>query len=171
MAEIQDWPTETEAAAQLGTSVKTISRYAAAGKIEMRKRPREGKKPENVVNPRDLEKLMPAAHVMPAESIPAQVKQANGIVRQQSHEAAVFFSFIQTIATAIQTMQPAAVQAPRPWLSIGEAAAYSGLSANFIHDSIVAPHHYEPGENLIGIRGGPHGAWRIQRASLEEFRG
>jgi hypothetical protein len=46
-SELSQWPTEAEAAAMLGTSMKKISRYAAKGLIEIRKRPRDGKKPEN----------------------------------------------------------------------------------------------------------------------------
>jgi len=154
----------------LGTSVKTIIRYADAGKIETQKRPRPGKKPENVCNPRDIERLMPKAHVMPAES-------ANGtaIARMSAEPAKTLdpdsvLAMIRAIATAIETERQI-VQIPKLWLSLEEAAEYSGLAVRFLRDAIIAPENYREGENLIGIRAGRRGSWRIQRASLEAFEG
>src|SRR5690348_7977261 len=99
---MSEWPTESEAAALLGASVKTLHRYAAKGLIEIQKRPRPGKKPENVCNPRDIERLKPAAHVMP-ESAPVRLPA----VRETSLAPLLpsFGALIQTISTAIVTMQ------------------------------------------------------------------
>jgi hypothetical protein len=52
-----NWPDEAQAAALLGTSIKTVIRYAWQGKIEVKKRARVGRKPMNIFNPRDLRKL------------------------------------------------------------------------------------------------------------------
>jgi hypothetical protein len=167
---LSEWPNEAQAAAMLGTSVKTIMRYADAGKIETQKRPRPGKKPENVCNPSDIERLMPKAHVMPAE-----VANGTAIARLPAEPAktldpAPVLAMIRAIATAIETERQI-VQMPRLWLSLEEAAEYSGLSVHFLRDCIVEPEHYQPGQNLIGIRAGRRGSWRIQRASLEAFAG
>lgn len=161
MNSLDNWPTEAEAAALLQTSVKTISRYAEAGKVELRKRPRAGKKPENVVNPRDIEKLLPAAHVMPEERPGAVALRPK--TQPQQPEAAAFFAFIQTITTAIET-QRGIVQIAKPWLSLEDAAEATGLSAGYLRRQIADA-------KIVATYGGPRGAIRIQRASLEAFAG
>lgn len=157
-----DWPTEAEAAQILGTSVKTITRYGAKGLIEIRKRPREGKRPENVCNPRDVEKLKPAAHVMPAASqalVPA--------VRETALAPLVpeFVSFIRTISTAIATMRTDVQNGTieKLWLNLDEAAAYSGLAKR---DLLELCRMEDP---PIDVR--KSGGWKIRRASLERFEG
>jgi len=51
------WPGEAQAASILGRSIKTLMRYAEQRKIEVRKRPIPGRKPMNIFNPRDLQRL------------------------------------------------------------------------------------------------------------------
>src|SRR5579862_580896 len=51
------WPTIQEAVQLLGISPRSIRRRAQEGKLELRARPRQGKKPEPVVNPDDIAKL------------------------------------------------------------------------------------------------------------------
>lgn len=164
MPNVDQWPTESAAAALLGTSVKTIARYARQGKIERRKRPVAGRKPENVCNPRDLERLLPAAHVMVPEEPPPQTE---ALARRppQNGMAGEFLAFIRTIATAVsadgQTVQ---TKTARVWLSLDEAAEHSGLSRGFLLRLVR--------EGAIDAnRGGPHGALRLRRVSLEDFKG
>jgi len=166
-SELSKWPNEAQAAEMIGASTKTVLRYVQAGKIEMRKRARRGLKPENVFNPADLQRLLPPAHVMPSETpietdgLPAPLKSAsaNGVL-----------AIIRTIATAIETERQT-VQMPKLWLTLEEAAEISGLRPSYLRDSCVDPEYYEEGRNLIGVRGGPHGALRIRRASLQAFAG
>lgn len=171
MTDLSKWPTEPDAASAIGVSVRTLQRYAESGKIEIRPRPREGKKPENVCNPRDVDRLLPAAHVMPEDD----GKQNDAIVRTHSNgnlpvaqkfTADTFFAFIATITTAIATRQNDAIAAPAPklWLSLDEAAEYAALSRGYLMGLIDT-------EKIAAVKGGPHGAWRIQRASLEAFEG
>jgi excisionase family DNA binding protein len=162
-AELSEWPTEAQAAALLGTSVKTINRHAKDGRLELRKRPRAGKKPENVVNPADLDKLLPRAHVMRPEQENEDAPRA--LTRRDpvpaNGAAGEFLAFIRTIATAIET-ERYIVQMPLPWITVEEAATVSGLAANYLRRAIRDG-------RIEAVRGGPRGKLRIRRASLNEF--
>jgi hypothetical protein len=162
MTEISEWPTEAEAAAAIGVSIRTLQRYAEKGQIEIRSRPREGKKPENVCNPRDVDRLLPTAYIMAEQEEPVQ---APAPVHRNGHaKADAFFAFISTI-TSIATVaagQNGGIVA-KPWIRLEEAAEASGL---------------EPAEiatlcregRISALRHWRHG-WRVNRASLMEFRG
>lgn len=159
---LSEWPNEAQAAAALGISAKTIVRYAIAGKIETRKRPRPGKKPENVYNPHDLERLLPRAHVMPAAPEAAHDStepKSNGLVRINDER----FTFAYVLQEILRR-NAAPPAAPLPWITIEEAVASSGLSAGYLRRAIQE-------EKIEAVRGGPHGALRIRRASLEAFAG
>jgi excisionase family DNA binding protein len=170
MTSLESWPTETEAAAQLGTSAKTIARYASQGKIEVRKRPRPGKKPENICNPRDVDRLRPVAHVMPdtgtqddalSDEFVEGAKNVLALRPKPQPETAAFLDFIRTIATAIET-QRRIVQMPTLWLTLKEAAELSGLSKNYLKRMIEST-------KLQAVR--DRRGWRIRRAALEAFEG
>lgn len=167
MINLSEWPSESQAAEMLGTSVKTVLRYANDGKIEMRKRPRTGKKPENVFNPRDIEKLLPKAHVMPTgesadseEWMNAPMGKLNGVARIP--EQPITFAYV--LSELLRRTTPPAIAPPRPWITLEEAAEMSGLSTSYLLRQVKEG-------KVEGVRGGPHGALRIRRASLEAFAG
>jgi hypothetical protein len=162
MIDVSKWPSEAEAASMLGTSIKTIIRYAAAGKIETRKRPRPGKKPENVCNPRDIEKLLPTAHVMPveAEDVTATIALRKSQSPNGNADGAALLAFIRTIATAIETERQIA-QMPRLWLTLEEARSYSGRSRSWLLRMCREG-------RLVAEK---DGGWKIRRESLEGFEG
>jgi len=171
---LAEWPNEAQAAAMLGTSVKTIIRYADAGRIETQKRPRPGKKPENVCNPRDIERLMPQAHVMPAEAVNGTAVARLPTEPSKALDPVPVLSIIRAIATAIETERKI-VQMPKLWLSLDEAVEYSGLAKSDLlfvcRESFRAQEKcYEqplPGTLVVRKSRG----WKIQRASLEAFQG
>lgn len=157
---ISNWPTEAEAAKMLKTSVRTIQRYAERGKIEVRKREREGVKPVNVCNPRDVEKLLPQAHVMlDAEEDPPEAT-AVGRVSPAGQQALTFGYLLQELLrrTAPQLPPPA----PPPWITLEEAVELTRFSPWFIRRQIKAG-------KIEAHRAGHHGALLIRRSSLEAF--
>lgn len=158
---IENWPTIEEAAAQLNTSLRTMWRHAKARRIETQKRPRPGKKPENVCNPRDLERLKPAAHVMPAEEPTAGSPEPNGNGLARINDERFTFAYV---LQEILRRNGAPPPAPLPWITLQEAVAASGLSAGYLRRAI------QEGK-IEAVRGGPHGALRIRRGSLEAFVG
>jgi hypothetical protein len=168
MSQLETWPTEAEAAAQLATSVKTIARLAAKGKIEVRKRPRAGKKPENVCNPDDVQKLMPAPRVMPPDELEELETQEwlNAPMGKPATaslvpaNAAAVFTLIGTIAKAMET-QREIVRTPKLWLTLDEAADFSGLPRSAVAD-------FAAEGRITAMK---RGAWFVNRASLEAFAG
>jgi len=162
---VSEWPTEAEAAALLGVSVKTIGRYAAKGMVEMRKRHRIGKKAENICNPRDLERLKPAAQAIvetaPPAPIPAPpvVQKDAGFPSGFAPLAPALRTLIQTISTALQDVQIERSRKEKLWLTIEEAAAYSGRSKSWLLQAC------KEGKLVAEKDRG----WRIRRASLEAY--
>ena len=156
MSELTDaWPTQQEAADTLQISTKTIERYAQEGKIEMRKRPRPGRKAENVCNPTDIERLLPAAHVMPAQGQQIALRKAPPALLPDWDAA------LARISTML-TGQKDTVEIHRKiWLTLEEAQAYSGRSRAWL----LRLCRY--GELIAEKDRG----WKIRRGSLEQYNG
>jgi hypothetical protein len=178
------WPTESEAALTLATSVKSIQRYAAKGLIEIRKRPRVGRKPENICNPQDVAKLFPAAHIMPPEPV-ANGSAPEGIVRRPHVQPAPdFMTIIQTIATAMEAgREIVQTRAPKLWMTLKEAVEYSGLAradlerlcrmadegrGQVLAEAVALERGDLPRHTLIVRKSN---GWKILRKSLEAFEG
>lgn len=180
--DLTQWPTLEEAAAALHTSPRTLRREQDRGKLEIRKRDRPHKKPENVVNPADLEKLIaaqaprPFPVQIPATAPPAPLVPSSEPIRQAVNQDAIN-RFISELAEAIARTSPPALppppaepasQAPavplhiKLNLTLEEAAAYSGYSTRNLRRAI---------ENgcFDARRDGPHRSWIIKRSSLEEW--
>lgn len=165
------WPSVEEAAAILQTSRRSIERKFERGEIEIRKRTRPGKKPENVCNPADVEKLKPAAYVIQnyqEDEAPAP--------RNAPPRGSTLDDFALRLWEAIERARPAALEgkttiAPlltlselslKLWLTVEEAAALSGYAESKLRAAIAAG-------TVKATRGGPRRSWIIQRAALEEF--
>lgn len=141
-ARFSAWPTLKEAATLVRLSIRTLERKAAEGKLETRQRPRPRGKPQVIVNPQDLQRLMPAPHVMPAlkrpaappppPRIPPQFALAPALKRGKNPD-------ILTLLAAIATMTATTPQSSTPtrFMTIGEASAYSGLSKAFLDRAIT----------------------------------
>lgn len=153
----EHWPTEAEAAVLLRTSRKTIMRDAAKGLIEIRKRPRPGKKPVNICNPDDLDKLKPPAHVLP-ESEPMN---GNGLARASGEERLTFAYVLQQLLQ--RTAPPAPLPEPKLWLTLEEASDFSGLGPRVLK-RLCRDH------KLTALKARGEG-WRVLRKSLEAFEG
>lgn len=127
MAELSEWLTVAEAAAALATSARSIERRIRAGDIEVQHRARPGRKPETVCNPADIDRLKPAAFVMPATLVPVPAPAS-------THERISPAGTLDLITAALQAA--AQREAPEPhrraWLALDEAAEASGLSAAFL---------------------------------------
>lgn len=151
---IEQWPTIEEAAAQLQTSVRTLWRYKKEGAIQTRKRQRPGKKPENVCRPQDIARLMPSdVHVMPASAAGKEIT-----IRRPAPKT--WEGALERIATIMAVPASVAIGV-KLWLSLDEAAAYSGLARADLLKLCQE-------EKLIARKSG---GWKIQRKSLEEFEG
>jgi excisionase family DNA binding protein len=177
--DLSEWPSVDQAAVQLRTSRRSVIRANERGKLEFRKRARAGRKPENVVNPDDLKKLLESQEPKP---FPVNMPAAAPL---QFHPDAFTMTtppltgdHIERFLDALreltsQRMLPApeaAAIAPAPAvplhlklnLTLEEAAVYSGYSARKLSQAIKDG-------RLHATKDGRRGALIIRRASLESL--
>ncbi|MBV8895799.1 MAG: hypothetical protein JO051_04755, partial [Acidobacteriaceae bacterium] len=131
--ELSEWLTIADAAAALLTSERSITRRIKTGEIEARHRPRPGRKPLTVCNPADIERLQPPAHVMPDYSSNAALVPAS----ERIPAGPTLHDVIAAMATAAAA-RPTPKQETRPWISLTEAAAATGLPKHFLRASALA---------------------------------
>lgn len=160
MAELAEWLTIPEAAARATTSTRSIERRIASGEIETRKRPRPGKKPETVCHPRDIEKLLPPAHVMLGHVAPT----AFATRPAPSGSRVPWEAALEKIATILSAKNSSEAIGAIPgsssgklWLTLDEAAERYDLGRSALR--------------RLAKRVGPRGALRICRQTLEDYRG
>jgi hypothetical protein len=152
---IETWPTIEQAAEQLQTSVRTLWRYKKEGAIQTKKRPRAGKKPENVCRPADIARLMPSdVQVMAGGPASKQIT-----IRRPAPKT--WEGALERIATMMTAQTASVAIGVKLWLSLDEAAEYSGLART---DLLLL---CKQGKLTARKSGG----WKIQRKSLEEFEG
>jgi excisionase family DNA binding protein len=154
MKEYTGWPTKAEAAATLGMSEKTIERLAAHGRIQQAYRRIPNRRPTPVFNPRDIEKLK-------GETVAGQPFIVD--VSEEGSERALAKPPAKREEIAALVLQALAAPKTAPsvklYLTVGEAAEYTGLSATFIRRKIKAA-------ELSALR---DRGWKIRRADLEKL--
>jgi hypothetical protein len=148
-----EWLTLEEAARLSGKSPSTIERRAAEGRLRSKLEPRARRKPERLYRAEDVEQLKAAS------GIHAVSETAIGAAGQQH------LTFAYLLQELLRRNQPPPLPAPAPlpWITLQEAAESIGLAAGFLRREIKAG-------KIAANRGGPHGALRIHRASLEAYR-
>jgi hypothetical protein len=161
-----EWLTLAETVRELGKSQSTVERLVGSGALKSKLEPREGRKPERLYSAEDVRRFAGGAEPN---------TRSVGLVKSPPETRLAIvpdaISAVREVMTEWRNQPPPISIREKLWLTLDEAAELSGLSAGFLRDSMVASHNYREGENLIGIKAGPHGAWRIQRASLEAFAG
>lgn len=169
------WLTKAQAAEAIGVSTKTIEKFADDGKLQQT----EWKRPEGgprivVYHPRDVERLRKErnpdapAFVLPmlTDDKPASSSKAVAVRRQQPSPE----QFIQILAAAVgasqstsQTSQKQVRLAERLYLTVDQAAEYTGLGVSYIRRQ-VAEGRLKPAKGA-----GPHGADVLRRRDLEKL--
>jgi hypothetical protein len=166
------WLTKRDAATFLGVSTKQVERREAAGQLRKRTLPRApGETSARVVYSRaDLLALKagapneygtPLAAIM--QGAPAQTARVS-----QNETHALATSRVDSFAAALFAhfeagRLSAAPSVVRPWLTLDEAAAWSGLSRGYLlrRAREGAPFALDQSD------GGTRAAWRFSRAGLE----
>ena len=159
IARIREWLTLGETIATLEKSASTIERAVAAGRIRSKLEPRPGRKPERMYNAGDLERIKDAEQERNLR-FPAPYK------KPEPKSAAMLMGLQPEMISSLRDVMMEWRNAPIPvtvklWLTIEEAAAYSGRSRSRL---------------LQWCREGKvtaerDGGWRIHRASLEASAG
>lgn len=135
--DLSSWLTKQEACGRLGgISERTLDRMVERHEIERRPRPRPGRSPEAVHNPKDVEAKLPRnPYVMPAEEAAASTGSS-----PESTEFSETGDAVTTVAkspaipaiallTEYRRLLAAGTPAPvKLWLTVAEALEYSGLT-------------------------------------------
>jgi predicted DNA-binding transcriptional regulator YafY len=171
-ADYSTWLTKAEAAQACGVSTKQIERWTQDKRLQAArwKRP-EGGPAISVYHPGDVERIArernPEAEAfdMPAhDEKPAPASTTALAVRQPGAQ-----QFMESLAAALansatqsQTSKTAAGVrlAERLYLTIGEAAEFTGLGVGYLRRQIAA------GKLKLLKGAGPHGADLVKRADL-----
>jgi excisionase family DNA binding protein len=164
-----NWLPKQEAAAVIGCSTKHIERLAQEKLIQAAKYKRpKGGPAIAVYHPGDVERQArernPDAEpfVMPAAAPPA-VNGSKAIAVRQSSPEEFMEALAKAIAGASQTSQTGVRLAERLYLTMGEAAEYTGLGLRYLRRQIAVG-------NLELVKGaGHHGANVLRRADLEKL--
>ncbi len=148
------WPTKQAAAEAIGVSTKTIENYVKEGKIKQRswKRPTGGPKLA-VYNPEDVNRLahrMSSAVIVEAGGGAATGEQLAPIGPASPMNGAAL------IETILRTIQKTSETSEKLFLTIPEAAEFTGLSDAYIRRACKAG-------TLAAIK---DGGWKIRRTAL-----
>jgi hypothetical protein len=154
-----EWLPKAAAARRLGVSPRQIERHIAAGRLRSR---RESRLPHQTAAPvyvsvEDLaaiESGAPHYHPM-VEQPPAEAAapKPNALARQLPPAEPV---------SMLRFFTPDPPPAPRPWLTLDEAEAFSGLPVSWLRRAAAEG---RVDAINVALRGRPR--WRIRRAALE----
>jgi len=131
-ADLSDWYAKPDAARALGISEHTLDRMTARGEgPERRERPRQGKRPEPVFCPTDVDALVAAK--TPVRVMPGGDALATTPTGELTLGARELLAVLERMAAAIaQRPAPLALAPPEaskgPWLTLRQASAHTGLS-------------------------------------------
>ncbi len=126
----EDWKAKEEVAKETGISVRTLDRKIAAGEIRQEHRPIPNRKPLAVLHPEDVAQLT-AVTLKPIPA-PSQKKKTD-----------------EDMSISVPINQ-------KLYLTLREAAAYSGLPQNYLRWRLQD-------KTLPGVK---IGGWRIRRSDL-----
>jgi excisionase family DNA binding protein len=147
------WVTIEVATKALGRSERSIQRLVQQGALSQRREGVNGQA-ERLYSASDLARIKEQGITTMTALVPVK----GGLGRDIP---------IPARALANLALPPPPEPAPAAnalWLSLEQAAEVSGLSESFLRGLIDT-------EAIAAVKGGPHGAWRIRRASLEEYAG
>lgn len=126
------WIPGPEGAERLGVSIRTLERYAEDGRCESKLRPRDGRKPERVYNPQDIEKLEAELNP-PFVASRSELTHSPAVI--DSAIAPIFVGVLDRLAAAFERVMPATLPPAPPapaWMTPAEGAKYLGLSEGLI---------------------------------------
>jgi hypothetical protein len=156
-----DWLPLDETMARLGKSQSTIERLVGSRALRSMLSPRPGRKPERLYSAEDVERLKEESGAATSRTVTVAKKAPGALI---SGDGNVMLSSLVPLLTKWLNGGQGTRASEKLWLSLEEATAYSGLAESFLERAIREG-------KLRAVKGGPHGAWSIQRASLEAFEG
>jgi hypothetical protein len=184
-----DWLPREEVVRILGISKSTIERMVLSRKLRSKTTPRPGRKPERLYKAEDVRSIKGDKEEREQQALES-LQRLSQQRKEAADERAEHNVVKDAVRTTVKNLTPAGgngfhaskfqdllmrslgakggpLQADGTtqfWLSVEEAAILSGLSPSYLMGIV------ETGK-VAAVKGGPHGAWRIQRKSLEAFAG
>jgi len=164
-----DWLTSDETMRELGIARRTLQEWASEGFIKYKMQQVAGRR-QRVYRAEDVKKVKtngpprrkPRPH---SPTTPAPFVRAAATHTSKSEQLMLeILKVIREEREGARAERALARVEAKPWLSIEEASAASGLAESFIERAVAEG-------KIVGVKGGVHGAWRVQRASLEAFAG
>jgi hypothetical protein len=151
-----EWLTLAETVQTLNKSQSTVERLVGSGALKSKLVKRDGRKPERLYAAEDVKRLSNGDGTH-ANSRSVSLVKAPAETRLAIQPDAI--SALRDVMTEWRNAPP-----PRPWITVEEAAELSGMTPTFIRDRAHV------GE-IASARCGPHGALRVNRQSVLEFKG
>lgn len=164
-----EWLTTEETMRELGIALRTLQEWASEGFLRHRKQQVSGRR-QRVYKAEDVKKVKANGPPRrkprpPSPNTPAPFVRAAATHTSKSEQLMLeILKVIREEREGARAERALARVEAKPWLSIEEAAAASGLAESFIERAVAEG-------KIVGVKGGVHGAWRVQRASLEAFAG
>jgi excisionase family DNA binding protein len=156
---MNNWPTQTEAAVQLGTNERTIRRWIESGRLKSSTRPVVGRKPATIVDPEDVERLREERHPV------VLVEKAEKSLQRMAADPAIPDTQVMAAFKAAIRETP---KEPKPWLTLKEAAEYSGLPAAWLlKNARMSGLGIDNGVVVaMDVGSGKRAVWRFSRNAL-----
>lgn len=160
------WLSKGEAAALLGVQTRQIERREAAGQLRKRMLPKEaGQTAARVVYSKADLLALKAGTPNDYRAPGREVSQKSDNAASTAIAPAALVTggpWLEALGALLARVSPAPVVEPRPWLTLDEAADYSGLPASWLLKSAQAGY-----VGAIDLGGRPRGGrWRFRRGDL-----
>lgn len=162
------WPTKQEVAADLGVTLRSVERFTKAGKLTQRFRQNPGSADISIYDPEDVAKLKaertrpePPPRVLPPPNGHGAYVAGTGtlaVPHDVQHTATMLSLFEAFLGKAVSATS-GTVSGPALFLTVDEAAAYSGLPVRELRHAI------KTGE--LPARMTARQGWRIRRTDLD----
>lgn len=124
--DLSKWLTDEQVSARLGISQRTLFREVAAGKWQPQMRQRDGKRPERVFSPEEVEARMPSPPTVLVRRDPDQMPPMSPEVAEMAELPPVTWP---AIVDLVQGVIASASPAPQTvWVKLKEASAITGIS-------------------------------------------
>lgn len=162
-----NWPTQTQAAAVLGTNERTIRRWIESGRLHSSSRPAVGRKPLTIVDPEDVERIR-------LERLPPVVlrDQGEAASNHTAHpDSMAIGPHIPAAGASLQhflagVLQAYPVSRPKSWLTLDEAAEVSGLPKAWLLAQARAGEAAHPSVVAVDVGTEKQSRWRFNRDAL-----
>jgi hypothetical protein len=163
----------------LGVNRRTIRRMVTRGELERQLRPVEGRRPEPVFSPEDIDRLAAenpfvtdGSQLQPAGPQPLHPSLIQAVILFEKIAGPIFAQNQEALAKvtglldAMSKTLPAAPQASpasfKPWMTIQDASLYSGLTEGLLRRQV------RRGE-LFSVR--DRQGRKVRKADLDNFAG